>query len=258
MIFDDVNLEDELSRQRNRSDVAVEAHLVDEVTEILKWSHEEEAKIYERLWGGNEKDIYFSEHGLDPERIYDLEDIRQICVKHRLRFLDTKHFKGEIPYEVILMIKEQQEKLGEEFKNFKIVAPSKLFKLEDCDKDPMLFLALGANKYYLIHKWGSDLKWYRKVLAYPMRNVGTLLTCIVAICGLIALGVPRDFIISDSVMVPTVDSIMSPDDIENVGPYRGLLFIYLFMTVSAFTALIMMQRHKNFSDSEWNNNLFKQ
>ena len=40
--------------------------------------------------------------------------------------------------------------------DFKIMAPSALFRLEKTD-DPLLFVPLGNNYYYLVHKWGNDL-----------------------------------------------------------------------------------------------------
>ena len=36
------------------------------------------------------------------------------------------------------------------------MAPSALFRLEKTD-DPLLFVPLGNNYYYLVHKWGNDL-----------------------------------------------------------------------------------------------------
>lgn len=257
-MFENVNLEDELNSQRDRSGLMINRHPLDEVYDVLADSHEEEGRIYEQLWGGNSSDIVFSEHGLDPDRIYDLQDIKEICVQYRLRFLDTKHYKGEIPYDAILAIKREQERLGQRFENFKIVAPSRKFELEDCDLDPMLFLALGANKYYLLHRWGNDMSWYRKLLVYPLRSVGTVFKTIIAISLLAAIFIPEGVLISNSMMVPTIDSVVSPEDMKEVWAYRGLFFIYALLVLSAFTALVGMQLHVSPSDMQWNNNLYKQ
>ena len=58
--------------------------------------------------------------------------------------------------------------------DFKIMAPSALFRLEKTD-DPLLFVPLGNNYYYLVHKWGNDLHPFRKLIMWPFKNIWNLL-----------------------------------------------------------------------------------
>ncbi len=96
----------------------------------------------------------------------------------------------ELPYDAIVAIKELEKLAGAEIKHTKIAAPSKFFKLEDSNKDPMLFAQIDDTNYYLIHKWGNDLAWYKKIICYPFRSVTTLFISMIAIGIPLALFVP--------------------------------------------------------------------
>ena len=54
-----------------------------------------------------------------------------------------------------------------------IMAPSKLFKIKSPD-DPILFIPIGNNYYYLIHKWGEEFNYLRKLLVLPFKNIDNL------------------------------------------------------------------------------------
>ncbi len=49
-------------------------------------------------------------------------------------------------------------------RGFKVMAPAARFKLCDSDADPLLFVPVGKDHYYLVHKWGGDLRWHRALL----------------------------------------------------------------------------------------------
>ncbi|WP_395062778.1 hypothetical protein [Flavobacterium sp.] len=48
------------------------------------------------------------------------------------------------------------------------MAPSKAFNLKKYD-DPLLFAPIGNDYYYLIHKWGNDLAWYKNFKFYQLK-----------------------------------------------------------------------------------------
>ena len=41
----------------------------------------------------------FDVNKLDTDKIYHIDNIKSLCIDYRLRFLDLKYFKGEIPEE---------------------------------------------------------------------------------------------------------------------------------------------------------------
>ena len=42
----------------------------------------------------------------NTENVFNIKEIENIAVKHRLRFLPTKYFKNQIPKEAILKLKK--------------------------------------------------------------------------------------------------------------------------------------------------------
>ena len=46
----------------------------------------------------------FDPNKIESDRLFHIDDIKKICIDYRLRFLDLKYFKGEIPEEGIKKI----------------------------------------------------------------------------------------------------------------------------------------------------------
>ena len=111
---------------------------------------------------------------MDSNKIFHEKTIEKICVDYRLRFLDTNYFKGEYPDDLNHIISYIENDHNTILKNFKIIAPSKLFKLRSPD-DPLLFVPIGNGYYYLIHKWGNEMNKLRKLLVLPFKNLNNLL-----------------------------------------------------------------------------------
>ena len=107
---------------------------------------------------------------LERNRIFHLNSIKKTCIDFRLRFLDHKYFKNSLPKEAFLEISKLESVHNTMLSDFKIMAPSKLFRLKNTD-DPLLFVPLGNNYFYLVHKWGNDLHPYRKLLMWPLKSL---------------------------------------------------------------------------------------
>ena len=110
---------------------------------------------------------HFDFEQLETKRIFHRDTIKKTCIDYRLRFLDLHYFKGDVPVEAIESIQALEQAHNTELQNMKIIAPSKLFKLKNAD-DPLLFVPIGNEYYYLIHKWGNDLHPLRLLLMWPL------------------------------------------------------------------------------------------
>ncbi len=140
-------------------------------------------------------------HGLDPQRIFSLEAIRRSCVKYGLRFLDAGLFKGTIPPQALHHVRMLERNAGVPLTSFKIMAPASRFRLCDSEVDPLLFIPVGEDRYYLVHKWGRDLSPWRMVMSWPTRtplNLGITVVLFAALISMLmpggvlaALGMPR-------------------------------------------------------------------
>ena len=118
--------------------------------------------------------IDFDYDKLDKNKIYFINDIKKTCIDYRLRFLDSKLFKGEFPNSTIEKIKKFKINQRLNTVDLKVMAPSKLFKLKNSD-DPLLFCDLGNDYYYLIDKWGNDLSYFRKISMWPFKSLKNIL-----------------------------------------------------------------------------------
>ena len=229
MNFNTVDLQAELEKIKRKSKVDI----LDEVQDILGHEIEKEAIISEKIQGKQEGQSSIDWSKLNPQNIYSLEQIKKICVKYRLRFLDSKAFIGEIPAEAILKVKALEKELGHPIDGFKIVAPKKLFQLEDKDSDPLLFLQLSDNKFYFIHKWGGELNKFRSLLAAPLRSFMSLFWTLMGVAFLFALAIPTT----------SIDVFM-------------FLFVHSFIAICGITCMIIFMIRENFSDVEWNSKFF--
>ena len=67
---------------------------------------------------------------LDKNKIFHLASIKKTCIDFRLRFLDHKYFKNSLPKEAFLEISKLESTHSTVLSDFKIMAPSKLFRLK--------------------------------------------------------------------------------------------------------------------------------
>lgn len=175
---------------------------------------------------------------LDSSRIYHRDQIRSICIAYRLRFLDSRYFKGEIPPGAVAAIKTLERMHQTELKGFKILAPSRLFKLEDKD-DPLLFAPIGNGYYYLVHQWGNDLHPLRKWLVWPFRNIGNLALLIVGISYLATLLVPNGLFSK-----------------SGSATEFWIIFFFMFKSIAAIVIFYGFALGKNFNPAIWNSKYF--
>ena len=242
-MFRKTNLKKALEVERNLLQEKEEA-LVLNAFEILNEEVYIERDIRHRVDSSERypSQMYF---GLDHERIFSEREIKSLCIKYRLRFLDSSKFQNELPYEVVKNLKELEKKNGQRYDSFKIVATAEAFVLEDCDKDPIFFINLGLNKFYLVHQWGNDMSWYRKLLCLPIRSFKTLAISILALSLLISAFVPTDFISS---------TVMGKSAVFA----RLAFFLWSLITISATVTYFGLTFFKSPSSHEWNSPFFKQ
>jgi hypothetical protein len=181
-MFSPVDIQDELIRVRQKHE-RVFRQLENEVQAALKQGKQADEYIVSRLRSAPKPGkANINPELLEKSRIFSIDDIKTICIQYRLRFLDSKYFKmEELPYDAVMAVKKLEKHLGEEVSHLKIMGAAKFFKLEDRNKDPLLFARIDETNYYLIHKWGKDFGWYNKIVAYPLRSIPALLISMMAI-----------------------------------------------------------------------------
>lgn len=181
--------------------------------------------------------------GLDPERVFHVDAIRTLCVRYRLRFLDGGRFKGHIPAQAIVELRRLEARSSVPLRGFKVMAPAARFKLCDSDADPLLFVAVGPEHYYLVHKWGSDLHPLRGVLHWPLQGPRQAVATLMAFALLAAALLPNAFIGADPAA-------------PWWGGHRLLAALWTVMLTAGFASFGWFAFFGQFSDRSWNDQRF--
>ncbi len=237
MRLKNTNISEKLSALRDKE--VNEEVLLREIREILRKEEEKESEILQTLSEGKgTNNNAFDFDLLETDRIFHKEQIKKICIEYRLRFLDSKYFKGEIPPEALHRIKRLETQHDTNLKGFKIVAPSKLFKLED-KNDPLLFAPIGNDYFYLIHHWGNDLHPLRRLFVWPFKNIINLSVLVLLMSYLFTLMVP--------------EGLFSKNN--STGEF-WIIFFFMFKSVAAIVIFYGFALGKNFNHAIWNSKYF--
>jgi len=237
MLLKRTNIEDKLRNFRDKT-VSPDA-VLKQVAAILDADTQHEKEIEAKLVHGRpHPENNFDHEFLETDRIYHLEQIRKICVDYRLRFLDTRYFKGNYPQQAVNSIKTLEKQHLITLEGFKIIAPSKLFKLKNAD-DPLLFAPIGNGYYYLVHKWGNDLHPLRKWLMLPFKSFLNLVILVAFIS-----------------LVFTVLTPMGLFSKEDNPAHFWILLLFIFKMVASVVLFYGFALGKNFNHAIWDSKYF--
>ncbi len=237
MIFPKTNIEKKLTQLRNKQLSMDNWEL--EVQSIFEEEAQKNDHITQNLkadFVGERNDFVFDH--LDTKKIYHLDQIKKICIDYRLRFLDYKYFKGKLPLEALTIIKQLENIHRIEIKGYKIIAPSKLFKLENAD-DPLLFAPMGNDYYYLIHQWGDDLHPFRKIMMWFFKSFENLLFLTFLVSLVLTFMIPNGLFSKET----TISTHM-------------MVFLFMFKSVAAVVLFYGFALGKNFNTAIWNSKYF--
>lgn len=226
-----VNLFEELLGERNKEISS------DELKSIVKkiWSNHDSKKDQIRISLNKKNDDKNNQLKFDKmksKNIFHKDTIKKICVRYRLRFLDSNLFKGEYPKNITRIITDLESKHDTSLSNFKIMAPSKLFKIKSPD-DPILFVPIGNDYFYLVHKWGKEFNKLRKLMVLPFKNIDNL--------TIFSILVSVFFALVGKLVMPSLTS--SEVFILFLFLVKGFIFIFFYM---------FFLTRRNFSESNWN------
>jgi hypothetical protein len=230
------NIENVLHKTRDRR-ISSDAILA-EVAEILQENKRQRETISDKLNGSGVETNKFDINLVEKDKIFHLDDIRDLCITYRLRFLDSRFFKGEIPEEAISKIRQLENEHDAPLSGFKIMAPAKLMKLENAD-DPLLFAPMGSDYYYLIHKWGNDLHPFRKLLMWPYKSFENLVFTV--------------FIIS--ILLTAITPMNMFTHTANMQEYF-LMFLFMFKAVGGIVLYYGFAKGKNFNGAIWDSKYY--
>ena len=217
----------------NRAKFKAEASVLAEVKAIFAENDLEREKLVQKISANRSVKVNQLQFDLlETDKIFHIEQIKAICIDYRLRFLDSNIFKNTIPDEAISKIRIMEKEHQTSLNGFKIIAPSKSFQLLNYD-DPLLFIPIGNNYYYLIHQWGHEISLWRKLFVLPIRNLWnfTLVTSIISL--VVTLVIPSNNL-SKSVPLASI-----------------IIFLFAFKSIFAVFAYYFFMMGKNFNEEIW-------
>ncbi|WP_284652322.1 hypothetical protein [Flavobacterium terrisoli] len=231
MLVNKLNLEKELLTQRRK--FKSEAAILAEVKAIFAENNLAREQITHKLLKeSSTKPNQLKFDLLETDKIFHLEQIKTLCIDYRLRFLDSNIFKNNIPEEAISKIRVLEKEHSTSLEGFKIVAPSKSFHLLNYD-DPLLFIPIGNDYYYLVHQWGNEMNPLRKLLVLPVKNLGNFTITSVIVSIIITFLIPENNL-SKSVPLASV-----------------IIFLFAFKSIFAVFAYYFFMMGKNFNEEIW-------
>jgi hypothetical protein len=211
-----------------------EEQLLEAVYSILNQNEIERHRISTTLKGeSSTKSNDFNFSLLETEKIFHENQIKKICIDYRLRFLDSSLFSNKIPEEALTKINALEKGHNIKLEGFKIVAPSKAFNLNNYD-DPLLFVPIGNNYYYLIHQWGNDLAWFRKLVVLPFKNIVYFLLFCLVLSLMGTYFTPTNNLSKSVALAPLI------------------IFLFLFKSIVGTIAYYFFMMGKNFNNMIWN------
>ena len=203
--------------------------------ELLKTKRKSKAKLNIDI----DLSLDFKLDKINSDRIFHISDIKKICIDYRLRFLDVNLFKGHVPDEAYKNLKVFYSNHNEIKREIKMMAPSSLFQLENYD-DPLMFASLGNDYFYLIHKWGNDLSFFRKIMMWPFKSLYNIIIFMCIISLFLTLIIPKDLFQYEN----------------NPGAEFFITYLFILKSVIAIFIYYGFALGKNFNEYIWNRKFY--
>jgi hypothetical protein len=230
------NVKERLDKLKLKVD---EQKVLQQVYQLLHREAAHDEEIEQRvLTSKGEIENNFDFDLMESSRIYHISQIEKLCVDYRLRFLDAGLYKSDLPIDAIEEIKNLEKQHNITLQGFQMVAPSKLFKLENAD-DPLLFSPIGNGYYYFIYKWGNDLHPLRKLQMWPFKNFETFIATVFLLSLALTYIVPKGFFMD-----------------RNSTTEFLLLFMFMFKWVGGICLYYGFAKGKNFNTAIWRSKYF--
>lgn len=196
-----IKLDKELESLKRREDKERQASAVKEVKLLMEADASEEIRILSNLTRNSTFSRAQKNKGEDKEReelekkygkVFTQDQIKDLCVRYKMRFLPSGLYIGDVDVEMTAKIKEfAQLAISNVIDNhslqtqFFIMAPPEAFDLETVreerrvvsyDVEPLLFYNLGNGFYRLVHKWGRDFTILRRIVGWKWASINNFLT----------------------------------------------------------------------------------
>ena len=180
---------------------------------------------------------------LDSKRIFSISEIRKVSIDYHLRFLDSKNYVAEIPYNVHLKCSAFELRTGTKV-DFKILTEANNFKAMYPNSQHLIFADLGNNEFYFIMKWGNPFSTLRKITSYPFKNAESVIVSVFTLALIITIVTPSSLILTHGKAA------------EYFSMVRAAFYFYCVIFLAAVFTYYIVALRKNLNTSEWDSDSF--
>jgi hypothetical protein len=174
-----------------------------------------------------------------PEKlVYTFNEIKDLAIRYRLKFLDSAAFKNDFPFEAILKIKDLNSLYRRDLKAFKVLAHPAAFGKVDTTEACSLFVKTSDGNFLLIHSWGKSLSRLRPLRYWPLRTFETIAGFVFLLTLFVTLILPTELITLDS-------------EATYWSGYRGGTLFHLLFFFTGFTVYLTMAFGIRLSTTVW-------
>jgi hypothetical protein len=212
--------------------------LLQDAQRILFKSRLSDKNILDNLKLYNSSFEFLDDDEIEKQKTFIPAQIKSLCKKLRLRFLSSQSYKGEIPYEAILKIKDLNTAYRKDLKHFKIISTKDFFTSPQSDAPALLFAQTLYGNYYLLHSWGKPLSKWRSTKFFSIRNFESLFICLFL------------FTLTESLLMPT--HLLTTDvKAGYFSMYRMACIFHLLIFNTAFTIFGLFSSRLHLSEQSW-------
>ena len=183
-----------------------------------------------------------SDQKLNAEKIFSERDIKNCCVKYSLRFLNSKIYKSELPYDVHIKKTAFEIETGQTL-NFMILTEASNFRSPYPNTQQLLFADIGNGEYYFICQWGREFTSYCKIASLPYQNIEYLFLFILFISAILTVVTPTTF-------------LTTKPNIDYFSMIRMAYFFWCVVFISAIFTYYVIGIRKGLNNSLWDNSSF--
>lgn len=235
-MFAGIHIHEHLTRVRDSSRRQVD--LLSEADKILRQDLLSGKNVLDNLGAYNKLASCLEEEEVAQEAIFRITEIRETAVNYRLKFLESKYYKPEIPYEATLKIARLNEEFRKDLREFSLLSEYESFSGTRKTPGALLFVKTNYDNYYLVHAWGTRLPWYRRVLAWPLKRFETLILTVILATLVLAMALPTRLITLDH-------------QADYWSGYRAAAFFHLLIFNAGVTVYFTFAFARNLSSTVW-------
>lgn len=232
-MFNKLSISDLLYKTRAKTRNAQES-LIIETKRLLQKDLLSDKNVLQNLKTYEKSFALVDEEDIDILQVFTYDELKSLAIKSRLRLINGKNFKQEIPYEAELKIEHHNLTYQKKIEEYYILESARI----NSDKCYALLLKTGYNNFYLLHTWGNNLSYWHRLAYWPLRGVEYMSVTLITFSLLIAMLVPGWLIVRD-IEAPFWNG------------YRLALILHLLILFACFTTFFMLAFSIKFSNN-WN------